>query len=73
MLKPCVGMYRLAAEQGHARAQFNLGASYDFGRGVIEDADEAVRWYRLAAEQGEAAASAQPRVHVRDRAGCAAG
>ena len=44
--------FRLAAEQGHAEAQFNLGARYATGRGVPEDDREAVRWYRLAAEQG---------------------
>jgi len=37
-------------------AQFNLGLMYDFGEGVPEDDEEAVRWYREAAEQGNAAA-----------------
>ena len=45
-----------AAEQGHADAQYNLGAIYSRGEGVPEDDDEAVRWYRKAAEQGDAAA-----------------
>ena len=49
-----VRWYRLAAEQGHATAQTNLGFRYDNGRGVPEDDAEAVRWYRLAAEQGNA-------------------
>ena len=48
--------YRLAAEQGVATAQYNLGFMYDNGRGVLKDDAEAVRWYRLAAEQGYAAA-----------------
>ena len=48
--------YRLAAEQGHASAQFNLGFMYATGEGVPEDDTEAVRWYRLAAEQGHASA-----------------
>ena len=51
-----VRWYRLAAEQGHAAAQFTLGNMYDEGEGVPEDDAEAVRWYRLAAEQGHAAA-----------------
>ena len=51
-----VRWFRLAAEQGTARAQFNLGVMYDNGEGVPEDDAEAVRWYRLAAEQGYAAA-----------------
>ena len=48
--------YRLAAEQGHAGAQSNLGVMYANGEGVLKDDAEAVRWYRLAAEQGHAGA-----------------
>ena len=46
--------FRLAAEQGHADAQFYLAVLYNTGMGVLKDAAEAVRWYRLAAEQGDA-------------------
>ena len=45
---------RLAADQGHADAQNNLGLMYADGRGVVEDDAEAVRWLRLAADQGVA-------------------
>ena len=45
---------RMAAEQGDANAQFNLGHRYDNGDGVPENDREAVRWYRMAAEQGHA-------------------
>ena len=48
--------YRLAAEQGHASAQYNLGVMYDNGEGIPQDDAEAIRWYRLAAEQGSASA-----------------
>lgn len=49
--------YTLAAEQGYARAQFNLGLLYKNGGGVVtQDYAEAVRWYTLAAEQGNARA-----------------
>ncbi len=48
--------FRLAAEQGDVRAQYNLGSRYATGDGVPEDAVEAVRWFRLAAEQGDAGA-----------------
>ena len=48
--------YRLAAEQGHAIAQNNLGGMYADGRGVPQDDAEAVRWYRQAAVQGAAEA-----------------
>ena len=51
-----VRWYRLAAEQGHASAQNNLGLMYAEGNGVPEDDAEAVRWYRLAAEHGHALA-----------------
>ena len=46
----------MAAEQGHAQAQFNLGVMYDNGEGVPEDDAEAVKWFRMAAEQGYALA-----------------
>jgi TPR repeat protein len=42
------------AEQGFAKAQYNLGVMYDKGRGVPQDYAEAARWYRKAAEQGDA-------------------
>ena len=51
-----VAAIRVAAEQGVADAQFNLGSMYDLGLGVPQDDAEAVRWYRLAAEQGDAGA-----------------
>ena len=44
------------AEQGDARAQYVLGASYFYGEGAAKDPREAVRWFRMAAEQGYAAA-----------------
>lgn len=49
-----VRLYRLAAEQGHARARCDLGLMFDCGLGVKQDKAEAVRLYRLAAEQGQA-------------------
>ena len=44
--------FRPLAEQGDARAQFNLGAMYLNGWGVPRDVGEALRWYRLAADHG---------------------
>ena len=35
--KTAVKWYTLAAEQGHASAQFNLGVIHDNGMGVIQD------------------------------------
>jgi len=40
------------AEQGVARAQYNLGVMYDHGYGVPQNYKTAVKWYTLAAEQG---------------------
>jgi serine/threonine protein kinase len=48
--------YLTAAEQGNARAQFNLALMYDNGKGVSQDDAKAVEWYHKAAEQGHAAA-----------------
>ena len=48
--------YRLAADQGHARAQNNLGAMYRLGLGVPQDYQEAFRWFRRSAEQGNGGA-----------------
>ncbi|MDA8736374.1 sel1 repeat family protein, partial [Opitutales bacterium] len=51
-----VKLYRQAAEQGHADAQFNSAAMYANGEGIELDNVEAVKWYCQAAEQGHAAA-----------------
>lgn len=45
--------YRMAAEQGDAKAQFRLGLMSYLGQGVPRDYKEAARWYRMAAEQGD--------------------
>src|SRR5262249_14942003 len=39
------------AEQGDARAQYEVGGMYSSGHGVPQDYVEAVKWYRRAAEQ----------------------
>jgi TPR repeat protein len=48
--------YRLAAEQGNAVAQYNLGAALEAGLGVPQNYIEAIGWYRKAARQNNAAA-----------------
>ena len=48
--------YTKAAEQGHARGQYNLGYMYQAGEGVLKDHKEAVKWFTKAAEQGNAGA-----------------
>ena len=44
---------RTRANAGDVDGQYNLGAMYANGRGVPQDAVEAVAWYRQAAEQGQ--------------------
>ena len=47
---------KIAAEQGNAVAQRNLGVLYANGQGVRQDYQEAAKWTRKAAEQGNASA-----------------
>lgn len=48
--------YKLAAEQGFALAQINIGGLCETGRGVRQNYSEAMKWYKLAATQGNALA-----------------
>lgn len=50
--------WKLAAENGFAPAQVNLGFLYDSGRGVPQNRLKAEEWYWKAAAQGEALAKA---------------
>lgn len=47
-----VQWYRLAAEQGNATAQLNLGVMYAEGRGVAHDHVLAHMWFNLATARG---------------------
>ena len=47
-------LFRLAAEQGHAGAQNNLGYLYHNGWGVPKDVSQAAMWYKRSADQGNA-------------------
>ena len=38
--------------QGDAKAQYELGLAYAYGKGVLKDTDKAATWFRLAAVQG---------------------
>ena len=48
-----VKWYRLAADQGDATAQFNLGGMYAQGEGVPQDYVLAHMWFNLSAAQGD--------------------
>jgi len=45
--------WQLAAEQGHAGAQNNLGTLYAEGQGVTQNNVSAYLWFSLAAAQGD--------------------
>ena len=51
-----VRWYRLAAEQGRASAQFNLGGMYATGEGVLKDSVLAHMWSNIAGANGNASA-----------------
>jgi uncharacterized protein len=46
-----VKWYRLAADLGNPKAQYNLGLMYENGEGVPSNYIEAYRWFNLAAAQ----------------------
>lgn len=48
--------YRVAADQGHAESQNDVGMFYISGMGVKKDYAEGMRWLRKAADQGSAIA-----------------
>src|SRR5690242_17221860 len=54
--KSMLDIWRDAAQQGNAEAQYNLGTFYWNGVGMGKDDPEAVQWYRRAAEHGYAPA-----------------
>ena len=60
---------REAAEQGHARAQDNLGIMYTIGLGVPQDGRQAERWLLEAAKQGYAPAQKNLGILYRDGQG----
>jgi uncharacterized protein len=51
-----LALLRPLAEQGLAKAQYDLGAMYHHGWGVWRDYSEALKWYRQAADQGDVVA-----------------
>lgn len=48
--------FKKAAEQGYAKAQFNLAVKYSTGHGVEKDEVEALKWFTKAADNGDAKA-----------------
>ena len=52
-IKEAIRWYRLAAEQGNATAQNNLGECYRDGEGVLQSYVEAYKWFNLSASTGD--------------------
>jgi hypothetical protein len=50
--KDAVHWYQLAAAQGHASAQSNLGLMYYEGKGILQDYASAYMWFNIAAAAG---------------------
>ena len=50
--KEAVKLFTLAAEQGYAPAQTNLGLFYAQGKGVLADFVMAHMWFNIAAANG---------------------
>ena len=52
-----VNWYRKAANQGHAKAQLNLGVMYARGEGIIKDDILAHMWLNISASKGNKTAA----------------
>jgi TPR repeat protein len=50
--KEAVKWYQKAADQGHAKAQYNLGFMYGMGKGVEQNYVTAYAWASIAATNG---------------------
>lgn len=50
--KKAAELFEKAANHGHSDAQDFLGYQYEFGLGIAENKQEAIKWYTLSAEQG---------------------
>ena len=51
--------YRKSANQGFAKAQVNLGMTYDNGKGIPENDVKAYSWWSVAKAQGEKQATSK--------------
>jgi len=49
-----IAAWMQSANQGDAKAQFNLGVVYHDGNVVTKDDKEAIKWWRKSADQGNA-------------------
>jgi len=61
-----VGWFHLAAEQGHASAQYDLSIMYSIGDGVAKDKAEAKKWEEKAGAQGHICVNKEGKRKVRE-------
>ena len=45
-------LYKIAAREEQADAEYELGRCFELGKGVRKDIDSAIMWYEYAAEHG---------------------
>jgi TPR repeat protein len=64
-------LYKPAAEQGAAEAQYLLGIMHKFGWGTQRDHGVAARWFQSAAEQSHAEAQFELGIYYKDGRGVA--
>lgn len=50
--------YKLAADQGHSKAQMYTGYCYESGEGVEKNIKLCIKYYKMAAAQGNSLAAA---------------
>ena len=60
--KESVKWFSLAAEQGDAHAQYNLGLMYLNGYGVVQSYEDTYAWWVVAAANGSESARGNMRV-----------
>ena len=51
--KEAIKWWEIAADQGYADSQYNLGSIYANGIGNEKDPRKAIQWWTLAANQGD--------------------
>ena len=56
-LGEAVAWFKKSADQGHAKAQLNMGYCYAHGIGVDKDPKQAMAWFKKSADQGNADAA----------------
>ena len=55
-------MWKLSAEQGYAKAQYNLGLMYALGEGVNQDKVYAHMWWNITPSTGDDSAKKNKKI-----------